>query len=159
MSLFLQVAVDSELAALAAAIQMAIAPVFLLSGVSAFLGVLNSRLARVIDRTRMIEAHDALDDDDVDELRILLRRRKYINRAITMSTACALLVAIVIALMFLGIVVHFGVVKLVVSIFIASMIALIGALLMFLREIHLAVRFFRKEVIRRIEAENKSPAG
>jgi hypothetical protein len=148
--LWMQVVVDRDVTALGAAIQMAIAPVFLLSGVAAFLGVLNARLVRVIDRTRLIEMHMPLDDDDVAELRILMRRRRYINRSITFSTACALLVAFVIMLMFLGIVVHFAVVKIVVFLFIASMIALIAALLSFLREVNLAVRFFRQEPVRRM---------
>jgi hypothetical protein len=143
-----QMAVDKEVTALGAAIQMAITPAFLLSGVAAFLNVLNTRLVRVIDRTRLIETHDPQNDDDTAELRVLLRRRRYINRSITWSTACALLVAFVIMLMFLGIVVHFAVVKLVVFLFIASMIAFIVALLSFLREVNLAVRFFRKETRR-----------
>ena len=144
----IQVVVDRDVAALGAAIQMAIAPVFLLSGVAAFLSVLNTRLIRVIDRTRLIEVHHPQEEDDVAELRILMRRRRYLNRAITLSTACALLVALVIVLMFLGIVVHFGVVKIVVFMFIAAMLALILALLSFLREVNLAVRFFRKETRR-----------
>jgi hypothetical protein len=144
----LQVTVDREVAALGAAIQMAIAPVFLLSGVAAFLGVLNTRLMRVIDRTRLIEVHEPQDEDDVAELRILMRRRRYLNRAITLSTACALLVAFIIMLMFLGIVVHFAVVKIVVFLFIVAMLALIAGLLCFLREVNLAVRFFRKETRR-----------
>ena len=144
----IQVVVDRDVAALGAAIQMAIAPVFLLSGVAAFLSVLNTRLIRVIDRTRLIEVHYPQEEDDVAELRILMRRRRYLNRAITLSTACALLVALVIVLMFLGIVVHFGVVKIVVFMFIAAMLALILALLSFLREVNLAVRFFRKETRR-----------
>ena len=143
-----QVTVDREVAALGAAIQMAIAPVFLLSGVAAFLGVLNTRLMRVIDRTRLIEVHHPQDEDDVAELRILMRRRRYLNRAITLSTGCALLVAFIIMLMFLGIVVHFAVVKIVVFLFIAAMLGLIASLLSFLREVNLAVRFFRKETRR-----------
>jgi hypothetical protein len=143
-----QVTVDRDLAALGAAIQMAIAPVFLLSGVAAFLAVLNTRLIRVIDRTRLIEVHYPQEEDDIAELRTLMRRRRYLNRAITLSTACALLVALVIVLMFLGIVVHFEVVRIVVFVFIAAMLALIAALLTFLREVHLAVRFFRKETRR-----------
>jgi hypothetical protein len=143
-----QLAAVPELTALGAAIQMAIAPVFLLSGVAAFLSVLNTRLIRVIDRTRLIEVHLPQDDDDIAELRTLMRRRRYLNRAITFSTACALLVAIVIMVMFLGIVMHFPVVKIVVFLFVTAMIALIAALLSFLREVNLAVRFFRKETRR-----------
>lgn len=146
--LFVQLAAVPELSALGAAIQMAIAPVFLLSGVAAFLSVLNTRLIRVIDRTRLIETHFPQEDDDIAELRTLMRRRRYLNRSITFSTACALLVAFVIMVMFLGIVMHFPVVKVVVFLFVTAMFALIAALLSFLREVNLAVRFFRKETRR-----------
>jgi len=38
------------------AIQLAIAPVFLLTGFAGMLGVMATRLARVIDRARVVEA-------------------------------------------------------------------------------------------------------
>ena len=37
------------------AIQLAVAPVFPLSGIAALLGVMASRLARIIDRARVLE--------------------------------------------------------------------------------------------------------
>jgi hypothetical protein len=40
---------------IAHAIQLAVAPVFLLTGIAAMLGVMAARLARVIDRARLIE--------------------------------------------------------------------------------------------------------
>lgn len=41
---------ESGVAGIAHVIQLSIAPVFLLSGVSAMLGVLSNRLGRIIDR-------------------------------------------------------------------------------------------------------------
>jgi len=43
--------------AISHAIQLAIAPVFLLTGIAGLLGVMANRLARVIDRARMFEDH------------------------------------------------------------------------------------------------------
>lgn len=40
------------------AIQMAVAPVFLLSGVAALIGVLTTRLSRIIDRARVLEGQE-----------------------------------------------------------------------------------------------------
>lgn len=137
--------VTSEpLTALGQTIQMAIAPVFLLSGVAAFLAVLNTRLSRVIDRTRVLDARDSDDDEDARELRNLFHRRKVINWGITLCTLSALCVAAVIFLMFWGIVVHFPVGKAVAVLFTVSMLALIFALLCFLHEIQAAVRYTRR---------------
>jgi hypothetical protein len=44
--------IDSDISGIAPVIQLAIAPVFLLTGIAALLGVMTNRLARVIDRAR-----------------------------------------------------------------------------------------------------------
>ena len=143
----MQIQTDAELSALAQSIQLAITPVFLLSGVAVFLGVLNARLIRVIDRTRILEnREDKPEDPDAIELAVLFQRRHWINRAITSCTICAVLISIVVATMFIGALVHFNVTRLVAFLFIASMIALIVGMLSFLREINLGVRYFRHAV-------------
>jgi hypothetical protein len=143
----MQIQSDAELSALAQSIQLAITPVFLLSGVAVFLGVLNARLIRVIDRTRILEnREDEPEDPNAIELAVLFQRRHWINRAITLCTICAVLISLVVAVMFIGALVHFNVARLVAFLFIASMIALIVGMLSFLREIHLGVRYFRHAV-------------
>jgi len=142
----MQLQIDATLNDLGRLIQMAIAPVFLLSGVASFLNVLNARLARVIDRTRVLDEIATTDELDTAELVVLARRRHWINRAITLCTTCALLTSLVIVLMFLGILVHFEIPKVVAFLFIAAMLALIIGLLCFLREVNMAVRYFRKVV-------------
>ncbi|MEG0884366.1 MAG: DUF2721 domain-containing protein, partial [Janthinobacterium sp.] len=71
-------------------IQLAIAPVFLLTGIGTMLVVLTNRLGRIIDRTRVLE--DRLDigynDFYMDELDTLYRRTHLINYSISLSTAC-----------------------------------------------------------------------
>lgn len=141
----MQIGADAALSELAQSIQLAITPVFLLSGVAVFLGVLNTRLTRVIDRTRVLESRERTPDDaDSAEMVVLMDRRHWINRAITLCTLCALLVCFVVAIMFLGTVVDFNVAKFVAFLFIASMMTLIVGLLCFLREVHMAVRYFRR---------------
>ena len=93
--------------AVAHAIQLAVAPVFLLSGIGAILAVMTNRLGRIIDRARVLE--DRLDNASAElhpalhtDLTTLSRRAKLISRAITLCTATALLVCTVIAVLFLS---------------------------------------------------------
>src|SRR5204863_9073944 len=77
-------------------IQLAVAPVFLLSGVGVTLTVLTNRLARIIDRARSLESSLPTTANTAavkvhEELGVLSRRARLIQRAITLSTTCALL--------------------------------------------------------------------
>jgi hypothetical protein len=126
-------------------IQLAIAPVFLLTGVGTLLMVLTNRLARVIDRTRTLE--DRLDigpnDKHMDELDVLYRRWHLINFAITLSTACGLLVCLVIALLFLGDTTNLPLDRYIAALCVSAMVALIGAFVYLLREIFVASKTLR----------------
>jgi hypothetical protein len=126
------------------AIQLAVAPVFLLSGIGVLLGVLTNRLARVIDRARKIEAEIAgLDEATRGErhtiLRTLARRARHINRAIALSTIAALLVSLVVVLLFSTSLVTLDLGYAVGLLFVTAMLALIGALVSFLLEVRIAV--------------------
>ncbi|HWW33476.1 MAG TPA: DUF2721 domain-containing protein, partial [Steroidobacteraceae bacterium] len=70
-------------------VQSSVAPVFLLTGVAATLGVLTNRLARVVDRARalegQLEAQPTRRGALLADLRTLERRARYINAAISMS--------------------------------------------------------------------------
>jgi hypothetical protein len=64
------------------AIQLAVAPVFLLSGVAGLLAVMAGRLARIIDRARDIEQKWAMLDEKArgrgkEEISILEHRRSF----------------------------------------------------------------------------------
>src|SRR5258706_14811307 len=88
-------------------IQLAVAPVFLLSGVGVTLTVLTNRLARIVDRARVLEARPdhaepALQERLHGDLAALSRRAKLVNMALTLSTTCALLVCLVIMALFIG---------------------------------------------------------
>jgi hypothetical protein len=148
--LLVLVQADRSLSSLSQTIQISLAPVFLLSGVAAFLSVLHLRLLRVIDRTRFLEE---LDDEDADavqareaELVVLLIRRHWINRAITLCTVCAIMISGVVALLFVGTFVHLDLAVVVAVSFVVAMLCLIVGLMSFLREVHLAVRHFRRSV-------------
>ena len=124
-------------------IQLAIAPVFLLSGVGAILAVLINRLGRIVDRYRSLENGKSKAEAGaamlVDvEMDILSRRARLIHWAISLCTVGALFICIVIAMLFVGSMLHVGVSQAIALMFVAAMLALIAGLLSFLREIALA---------------------
>lgn len=121
-------------------IQLAIAPVFLLSGVCTNLIVLTNRLARIIDRSRVLE--DRLDiaysDIYINELDVMYRRSHLINYSIALSTACGLMVCLVIAMLFFSDITDIALEKYIAGMFVFSVFCLIGSFCYLLREIFIA---------------------
>jgi hypothetical protein len=127
---------------IARVIQLSIAPVFLITGIAGLLGVLSSRLGRTIDRARVL-SREGDGQRFHEELTVLARRAKLMYRAISLGTMSALLICFVIASLFISAFVKFPVSAVVVVLFVAAMLALIAALLLFLREVFLATRILR----------------
>src|SRR5262245_12098228 len=129
---------DTGVTAVAHVIQLAVAPVFLLSAIGAILAVLAVRLGRVVDRWRLVEAKP-LDAPNISavstELHTLSRRARMISFSITLCTATALLICGVIAILFLGAFIHIDTSRIVATLFIAAMTAFSLGLSIFLREI------------------------
>src|SRR5258708_6780582 len=139
---------ETRITAIAHVIQLAIAPVFLISGVATLLSVLTNRLGRIVDRARLVEAKlDSLDEmrreEASKELARLSTRARLVNFAISLCTICALLTCIVIATLFTGTFLPVDLSKLITVIFIAAMFSLFLGLMSFLREIITATRAFR----------------
>jgi hypothetical protein len=135
------------------AIQLAIAPVFLLSGISALLVVMTSRLARIIDRARDLELRwSALDANALaaaqSEIPILERRRHLASWSINFCTGAALLLCVVIVTLFFEEFLGTDLKWLAGALFVAVMIALIGGLSSFLREVYLATHTSRIDMAR-----------
>jgi hypothetical protein len=140
--------VESGVAAIAHVIQLSVAPVFLLSGVAAMLGVLSNRLGRIIDRARGLETRvtnesPAVQDRLHVEIAILARRARLVSHAISFCTICSLLICAVIIALFLGAFFKTDVSNVIGVIFIAALAALAGGLVSFLRVIFLATRTLR----------------
>jgi Protein of unknown function (DUF2721) len=131
------------LSAAAHAIQLSVAPVFLLASVGAILAVLSGRLGRVIDRARVLEtglstSTSSRRGEAERDLASLARRARLINRAITLVTVCGLLVCSVIASLFLGEILALDLALPISLLFVLAMLALIGGLVTFLREVQIA---------------------
>jgi hypothetical protein len=137
-----------EVVDIAHAIQLALAPVFLLSGIGVLLGVLTNRLARIVDRARKVEeglrqAVAAPAEESRGQLRVAARRARLINVSITLSTVAALLVALVVALIFASTFAPINLATSVAVLFVLAMAALIGGLLSFLFEVRVATEALR----------------
>ncbi len=131
-------------------IQSAVAPVFLLSGVAATLGVLTNRLARVVDRARSLEDRIENRPGSVlnlhHELAILARRSRYINVAISSCAISALLVALVVITLFANAFFSANLAATIAMLFVGAMLFLIAAFGAFLIEVRIAtaaLRFIR----------------
>lgn len=139
---------NSHITDIAQVIQLAVAPVFLLSGVGITLTVLTNRLSRIIDRARTLElgllnvAADAK-EDLLLQLSTLSRRARLINFAITLTTSSGLLVCLVIATLFTADFLAFNLSGVVALLFIVAMLAFAIAFLTFLREIFMATASLR----------------
>ncbi|SCW72628.1 Protein of unknown function [Sphingobium faniae] len=143
-----------QVSQVAQTIQLALAPVFLLAGIGAFLNVCVGRLARIIDRARLVEKlvlssrgkeHDRM----VSEIRVLDRRMSVVNIAIFLSVASACAICLVVILLFAAELfdAHMG--RVIAILFSLAMVLLAAAFATFILEIRLASRtiHIRNEVL------------
>jgi len=139
---------EASITSVAHVIQLAVAPVFLLTGVGTILNVMTSRLSRIIDRFRVLESIMSTANDvsyptheisaHQAEMQILSQRERVIYWSISLCSICALLICVVIATLFIGSVMGAQLTNLIAFLFILAMLALIGGLLSLLREIYIA---------------------
>jgi len=125
---------------LAKAIQLSVAPVFLLTAIAGVLGVISNRLARVLDRAREIQG-PATDSQDMQLLR---RRMGLLSRAIESVTITGVLVSAVVAVTFISAITVVDLAAIVVPLFVVAMLALIAGLLLLLLDTRLASRMMRR---------------
>ncbi len=137
-----------ELTHLAQIIQLAVAPVFLLAGIGAFLNVCAGRLARIVDRARRLEpkivaSRGAEHDRMVKEIRMLDRRIRVVNAAIFTTVLAALIISAVVVLLFIAFLTGYRIGTAVALLFIAAMICTALSFAIFLHETRLGTRSVR----------------
>lgn len=137
-------------------IQLAVAPVFLLAGIAGMINVLAHRLARVVDRSRALEAEPPDDHEVVrrlyfEELKILDLRMRVVNWSLSCCTSGALFVCVVVAILFVASLAKFAFGEAIALLFILAMLLLIAGLILFLYEVRLATRALRISRRRRME--------
>ncbi len=139
---------DTGVAAVAHAIQLAVTPVFLLLGIGTMLAVMTNRLARIVDRARVLQRHVAESGRPagpplIRESATLARRGRLTSFAIALMTTAALLLSAIIAILFAGTLLDWDASRPVALLFIGAMLAVFFALLLFLREVFLAAAGLR----------------
>src|ERR1700756_1443468 len=120
-------------------VQSSVAPVFLLTGVAATLGVLTNRLARIVDRARGLEeqpeSHPGSAKHLHADLAVLARRARYINVAISLCAIAALLVALVVVSLFANAYLGSGLGAAIALLFVGAMVCLSAAFVTFFIEV------------------------
>jgi hypothetical protein len=139
----------SDLSTVSHGIQLAVAPVFVLTAVAGMIGTVASRLARIIDRARILEERiDAAPMSDpmliaFAELKRLQQRGRLANVSIALLTLCSLLIGLTIMALFIGETTEIQIFKLATISFLAGVVSFLLALLSFLTETLLATRVLR----------------
>ena len=138
-------------------LQLSLAPVFLLAAIGAVLNVMNSRLIWIVERVNRIE--EAEDDGtggrESEELPALRQRRFLAQAAVNLSTAAALTICLVVALLFISAFIRPQIGTWVAAAWIVAMVQLVLALLLFLLETRAAItsprerRQISREILKR----------
>ncbi|MDC1287179.1 DUF2721 domain-containing protein [Gammaproteobacteria bacterium] len=137
----------------ASVIDVAVAPVFLLAGISGLLMVLTNRLGRTIDRSRSLQAAETSVNSDQHRRSVrrekanLMRRMHWNYLAISMAVLSAILVCLVVVTLFMGSLLQLNVSIAIAGLFIICMIILSLALFSFLLEILVATRVVRETLL------------
>ena len=131
-------------------LQLAIGPVIFISGVGLLILSMTNRLGRTIDRARkLVELRRTAAGDQMIrielQLSILWRRARMQRAAITLAGIAVLLDALMMILLFLGALVDLHVALVLALAFVACMLALIGSILYFLRDINLSLQALAHE--------------
>ena len=125
---------------LAKAIQLSVAPVFLLTAIAGLLSVISNRLARVLDRAQRLQSIR----DEAMDLALLKRRMTLLTRASEAVTTTGVLVAAVVAVTFISAIAVIDLTAIVVPLFVVAMLSLRVGLLTLLLDTRVSARLIRR---------------
>jgi hypothetical protein len=143
-------------------IQLAVAPVFLLTGIAGILAVLSTRLGRITDRVRLLERRmPQVENEDQRamlhaESSLLWRRIRMVNWAIRLSVGAALLICLVVMTLFVGDYALFDIGVLIAVLFVAAMVLMVAGLLLLLLEVSISTRKMRQGLEHLLEETRRS---
>jgi len=137
-----------DASAIAQTIQLSVTPVFLLVATGSLLNVIAGRLARVVDRSRVLmerwpDTEGAEHDRIVAELRVADRRMAVINNSILAAVAGGIVVCLLVALLFTQAFTGANLAVAASWAFAVAMLLLLVSLILFLIEVRLAIRTIR----------------
>ena len=139
---------DQHIASIADVVRLALAPVFMLSGIAALLNVLTNRLSRIVDRARVLEQElPRAAPGRIETLRRSLNRlaarARLVSYGVVLCTASAILISVVVVALFVDSLAGINLGAEVATLFILAMLALTMGLICFLREIWKATMHLR----------------
>lgn len=137
-----------NLATVTSILQTALTPAFLLVAIGTLLNIFVIRLARIVDRSRELQAlHPKTSGKEhelvIDELRIVKKRMATVNMSILLSVLSTIAVCIIIGMLFLMGLAGLAIADAIVATFMVALLLMSASLLYFVREIHLANRNIR----------------
>lgn len=124
----------------------------LISGVGLLLLTVTNRLGRAIDRPGMLVGSlstttETSNTKIVAQLQILWRRARLIRLAITLASVSALVAAVLIIALFFTALWQIETAWIIVTLFIACMVCLIGSLILFIHDINQSLAALRLELL------------
>jgi len=133
-------------------LQTAIGPMILISGIGLLLLTMTNRLGRAIDRTRVLvgdlsNTAEAKREKTVAQLRILWNRARMIRLAIALASVSALAAAILIIVLFTTVLLQMESAWIIVTLFMVSLVSLIGSLVIFIRDINQSLAALKLELV------------
>ena len=137
-------AYEPHIPEIAAVIQLAVAPVFMLTAVGTIIGALNIRLGRAVDRRNELEEQlTRMPADEKpsahQELGYIARRIRFVYYSIVAAVVSGLFTCLLIAGAFLATFLRSDISHTIGAMFAVAVLALTVSLLLFLREIFIAV--------------------
>ena len=144
----IELAPEFPVSKVAEIVRLALAPVFLLSGIGAFLNVCVTRLSRIVDRSREIEplllsSRGGEHDRWLGEMGVLDSRMNLVSWATALSVLSGVLTCLVVALLFAATLTDLHLGSAIALLFIASMLTIAGGFAVFLFETRLGARQVR----------------
>jgi hypothetical protein len=137
-------AYEPHIPEIATVIQLTVAPVFMLTAVGTIIGALNIRLGRAVDRRNELERLlTGMPPDEKpsahQELEAIARRVRFVYYAIVAAVVSGLFVCLLIFGAFISTFLRSDISLTIGAMFALAVLALTASLLLFLREIFLAV--------------------
>jgi hypothetical protein len=139
------------LEAAARIVQLALTPVFLLSGIAALLNVFASRLGRVADQTDALAEEATGAPDRERRLRLLRLRSQALDWAVVLAALAGALTCLAVLVLFLGEVLGKNGAAILFFTFGAAILLTMGALGAYVVEMLLAARGIRRVVERHVD--------
>jgi len=142
-------------------LQVAIAPVILISGVGLLLLSLTNRFGRAVDRTRQIhqQMREAAEADRLrlaNQVEVIYRRARLIQYAIVLGTLSALFAAMLILTLFFTALMGWQSTVLIGLFFVGCLLTLVMSLIVFIMDIRLSLIALKLELARPAQAESET---